>query len=291
MPSIHESLMKRQLTATQSRLSAGISLVECLAIITVFAGLAVLVVLGVRRGKARALTEQCLNNNRQLCAAWLMYAQEHTRLVNNFDKNEMWLEYSQQRFANWVNGMMDWSLNEQNTNTAHIINSPLYHYAGSARFYRCPADKYLSPKQHQAGWTSRARSFSMNGFLGSFVERGQDKTADGHNPFDPDYRQFLKLSDIAAPADTYVFIEEQADSIGDGYFWINDQGWADIPGAYHGGSGNLSYADGHSALQGWRSRKAEVPVTYQAGKNWHPTDPEGQEDLNWLKRHASVPVR
>jgi prepilin-type processing-associated H-X9-DG protein len=283
--------MKRHLATTRSKLPAGFSLVECLVIIMVLAVLVALVVLGIQTAKARALSTQCLNNNRQLCAAWLMYAQENTRLVNNFDKNEMWLEYSQQRFANWVNGMMDWSLNEQNTNITYIVNSPLYHYAGSARFYRCPADKYLSPKQHEAGWAWRARSFSMNGFLGSFVERGRDKTAGGRNPFDADYRQFLKLYDIAAPAETYVFIEEQADSIGDGYFWVNDQGWADIPGAYHRGSGNLSYADGHSALQQWRSRKAVVPVTYQAGKNWHPTDPEGEEDLNWLKRHGSVPVR
>ena len=102
-------------------------------------------------------------------------------------------------------------------------------------------------------------------------------------------KQYLRLSDILSPAETYVMMEEQADSLGDGYFWINNEGWADIPGAYHGGSGDLSYADGHCALHRWKGPTV-LPVVYQPERNWHPTAPEAVEDLHWLLEHASVPA-
>jgi prepilin-type processing-associated H-X9-DG protein len=143
--------------------------------------------------------------------------------------------------------------------------------------------------QRRGGWTRRVRSFSMNEFLGTFIENGRDKTANGRNPFNPDYQQFLKLSDIQNPAQTYVMMEEHADSLGDAYFWINNEGWMDIPGSYHGGSGDLSYVDGHCALHRWRP-PTRMPVLYHNERNWHPTDPQAVMDMRWLLEHASVPV-
>jgi prepilin-type N-terminal cleavage/methylation domain-containing protein/prepilin-type processing-associated H-X9-DG protein len=273
----------------KSKVPQGFTLTELLVVITVIAFLAALLLPVIQRAKVRAEGTYCMNNNRQLCAAWLMYAQENRRLVNNFGKIEMRSEYRQQQFANWVNGMMEWTLEESSTNTTYIVNSLLYQYSGSAKLYQCPADKFVSSLQRHAGWSRRARSFSLNGFLGSFIERGEDKTAAGRNPFHPDLKQYLALSDILRPAETYVMMEEHADSLGDGYFWINNEGWADIPGAYHGGSGDLSYADGHCALHRWKGPTV-LPVLYEPERNWHPTDPQAMEDLRWLLEHASLPA-
>jgi len=128
----------------------------------------------------------------------------------------------------------------------------------------------------------------MNGFLGRFVLHGVDSTAKGRNPFISEDRQFLRLSDIGQPDHTYVFIEEQADTLGDAYFWVDNDGWADIPGAYHAHCSDLSYADGHCEFHKWHSPQTLIPVKYQIEPHWHPTNPDGQAELQWLLQHATV---
>jgi prepilin-type processing-associated H-X9-DG protein len=260
-------------------------------VIAIIALLASLLLTVIIKAKGRALEKYCMNNNRQLCVAWQMYAQENKHLVNNFGRIEMQSEYRTRSFNNWVNGVMDWTTGEQNTNPAYLYNGLLNQYAAAAKIYKCPADNYLSGLQHQMGWTSRARSFSMNGFLGRFVKNGVDLTAKGRNPFSPDQQQFLSLSDIPDPTGIYIFQEEQADSLNDAYFWMDNAGWVDIPGSYHNGGSDFSYADGHCAVHVWRSSKTKLAVNYQADRRWHPTDPEGLEDLKWLRFHASVDAR
>lgn len=105
----------------QSKVAPGFTLIELLVVITIVAILAALLLPVIQRTKVRAEGTYCMNNNRQLCAAWLMYAQENRRLVNNFGKIEMRSEYRQQQFANWVNGMMEWTLEESSTNTSYIV--------------------------------------------------------------------------------------------------------------------------------------------------------------------------
>jgi hypothetical protein len=72
----------------------------------------------------------------------------------------------------------------------------------------------------------------------------------------PGYQMFLKETDIVTPGPslTWVFIDEHADSINDGFFHIamSDTGhWADLPASYHGESGALSFADGHTEIRRW----------------------------------------
>jgi hypothetical protein len=266
----------------------GFSRVELMAVIATVAILAALLYVGIDQAHVRAQMAYCKNNNRQLCRAWLMYAQANQSLVNNFGRDEMRAEYWSRHFDNWVNGVLDWSPGEQNTNIAYIENGLLYPYASNPKVYRCPADNFASPVQRGQGWRHRSRSFSMNGFLGRFVLRGVDSTAKGRNPFISEDRQFLRLSDIGQPDHTYVFIEEQADTLGDAYFWVDNDGWADIPGAYHAHCSDLSYADGHCEFHKWHSPQTLIPVKYQVEPHWHPTNPDGEAELQWLLQHATV---
>ena len=71
-----------------------------------------------------------------------------------------------------------------------------------------------------------------------------------------DYLLYLKQTDIAKPAPTmaWVFIDEHADSINDGFFRfaLNQSAvWDDLPASYHGASGALSFADGHAEIKKW----------------------------------------
>ena len=71
-----------------------------------------------------------MNNNRQLMLAWHLYSGDNEdRLVNNFGVANTGLEISGKTFQNWVNDVMDWSVNEMNTNTAYLRNGILGQYS------------------------------------------------------------------------------------------------------------------------------------------------------------------
>lgn len=263
------------------------TLLELLTVIAVISILAALLLPALKLARDRAKAMYCLNNNRQLMLACLSYEHENNRLPNNSGRNEMRLEYRQKGFNNWVNAVMDWTREEQNTNVAYLQNGLLSPCLRAPAVFKCPADNYLSSTQRTAGWSGRTRSFSMNGFLGTFLSNGVPTIVNGRNPFYPKKRQLFRLTDIQEPASTYVFMDEHPDTLNDAYYWINNEGWADLPGSHHSRGANLSYVDGHCERHGWRSAQTVVPVRYRRDRAWHPTDQQARAEIRWLLDHAS----
>lgn len=270
--------------------SRALTLLELLTVIAVIGILAALLLPVLGSTKDRAKSVHCLNNNRQLLVAWLSYAHENNSLANNSGRNEMRREYRQKGFNNWVNAVMDWTRDEQNTNITYIKNGLLGPYVQAPVVFRCPSDNFLSSAQKAAGWLGRTRSFSMNGFVGTFLSNGAPAIVDGRNPFQPRKRQFIRLSEMPNPAGVYVFVDEHPDTLNDSYFWINSEGWADLPGSNHSRRSNLSFADGHCEGHEWRSAQTVTPVRYRKDRAWHPTDKQAKAELRWLLEHASVDV-
>ena len=91
----------------------------------------------------------------------------------------------------------------------------------------------------------------------------------------------------------WVFIDEHGDSLNDGFFRVNmssTTAWSDLPASYHGGSGALSFADGHSEIKKWTdSAIKDRPVTktqYASGS----ATASPNTDLLWLQeRTTSLP--
>lgn len=203
--------------------------------------LAALIFPAMSRAKGRALQAVCVSNFKQLTGCWKTYADENNgRLVPVAYK---YLNPDEIINTNaWVRGSMDDNALIypplepgvlDSTNLNGIKWGSLYHYSGSVGIYRCPMDK------SSVHGTPRARSYSINGWMGGTTVFGQ------HN-----YRVFRTERDIVAPdpSKAWVFIDEHERSINDGWFavdMVGNRGFLDAPATRHGNAYALSFADGH----------------------------------------------
>jgi type II secretory pathway pseudopilin PulG len=258
-----------------------------LVVIALISILAALLLPALNKAKARAQAIACLNNTRQLGYAWILYANDNQdRLAYNLGSTSRQVAALRTNL-NWVNNIMSWELDSDNTNTATITEAALGQYANrSTSIYRCPSDFTLSSIQKKAGWKARVRSYSMNMMVGDAGEL----TRSGYNLNNPGYVQFFKMNMLPRPAEIFVFLDEHPDSINDGYFLNRpaDRAWTDLPGSYHEGGAALSFGDGHSQLKKWttsstlvaaRPDAAELPMSLGKGQ---------YADFRWVLEHMSV---
>ncbi len=270
---------------------AAFTLPDLLAVIGVLLLLGAFLVPAHASSRPHSRSFQCLNHLRQLVCGWRMYAEEHAdKVPNNFSILQTQAEISSQGFRNWVNNVMDWTSAQLNTNLLVLQRGPIAPYvAADTAMYKCPADVYLSAQQRALGWTARTRSYSMNAFFGPYTTNPSDPWGSGRNSFFSSYRQWLKISQVARPAGSFVFIEEHPDSINDGLF-LNDPSsttqWGDIPASHHENAGGLSFADGHAEMHKWQSSRSRIPVRFSYGSS--VLDSLGRTDYQWLMARTAT---
>ncbi len=235
------------------RVRSGFTLIELLVVVGVIGILAsiLLPALSGAREKGRGLV--CLSNLRQLGLALHVYAGDYDdALPFNMGADGTRRTVQAGTYLNWVNNVMSWELDADNTNTFLITAGGLGPYLNPAvDAFRCPSDRVLSPIQQGAGWNHRVRSVSMNAMLGNAGEFLNGSV----NTNNPGYAQFFRLSQVLKPDEIFAFAEEHPDSINDGYF-INRFGtyeWNDLPASFHGRVGNFSFVDGHAEPHRWRN--------------------------------------
>src|SRR6266702_403849 len=246
------------------------TLLELILVIAIIAVLAALLlpVLGKSKTKAEGMT--CASNLRQLSLAWVLYADDNGELlVNNHGVPE-----TLARRQTWANNVEDWLDGRANTNTIYLTDSKLGPYANrSAKIYKCPTDREPAPNGE------RIRSMSMNAMVGNPVKLT--------NRFNPLYLQFFKTSEVTSPSGIFVFLDEQADTLNDGFFVnkLEDYAWGNVPGSYHNGGCNFSFIDGHVEAHRWVVPQTIVPVK-GARISKFPAQPH--TDFDWLKAKTSV---
>jgi prepilin-type processing-associated H-X9-DG protein/prepilin-type N-terminal cleavage/methylation domain-containing protein len=267
---------------------AAFTLVELLVVIGVIAILASLALPPLARARSRGQSTYCLNNLRQFGMVLHLYAGDHEdALPYNMGRQGTRQTIDSGEFLNWVNNVMSWELDPDNTNTMLLTTGGLGPYfSGATSVHRCPSDNSLSTAQRQAGWTERTRSISMNAMLGNAGEF----LAGAVNTNNPGYRQFFRMSDVPMPAQIFAFVEEHPDSINDGYF-INrfySSRWNDLPASYHNGGANFTFADGHAEFRRWVNASTMPPSRPDAANLPFEVSNDDNTDLKWVLQHTSV---
>jgi prepilin-type N-terminal cleavage/methylation domain-containing protein/prepilin-type processing-associated H-X9-DG protein len=257
------------------------TLIELLVVIAIIAILAAILLPVLDRARQRADRAFCLNNLRQMGLAWIMYSDDSNGIIPvNGDTSD-------QTINSWVKGVMSWDSilapNADNYNVTNLYDSELGPYCGhSVGIYKCPGDTRRGAKG------ARVRSVSMNAYMHGISTQSTVLGDMGTNYV------YMKLNAMIAPgpSDLWVFLDEQGDSINDGFFLIQmgqTANWIDLPANYHGKTGAFAFADGHAESRRWRDGLiANEPVT---GKNFtanetFAADPTAS-DLAWLESHTT----
>ena len=267
---------------TVRTLKSGFTLIELLVVIAIIAILAGMLLPALSKAKTKAQGIQCMNNHRQLSIAWRMYVE---------DNNDV-LPHVKHGPYEWVGGWLDYvPSNRENWDIdANLSKSLLWTYAGkNAAIFKCPADRSFVSVRGQR--LPRVRTMSMLNWVGG---RGENLPMGWSGP---EWRIYRKYSDMVdpGPSGTFVFLDEREDSINDGMFVVDMTGFPnnrgalhiiDIPASYHGGSGGLSFADGHAEIKKWMHKDTKPPLKPGVIIPYDRPSPNNP-DVYWMQERAT----
>jgi hypothetical protein len=268
----------------RNRTEDGFTIRDLLGLLAVTAFLLVILLSSLAAARPDTAASRCMNNLRQLGAAWSMY----------LDDNRGWLVWNRDGgnagkaagMESWVGGWMDFTWSTDNTNRSLLIDHThnpygafLGPYLKTASVFKCPADVSTSPANE--GLFSRVRSVSMNNCAG----RGGRLWSGPISRF----TLYQQASQIRMPSSIFVLLDEHPDSINDGCFMTDPDTryqLIDFPGSYHQAAGSFAFADGHTEFHRWQDPRT-LPAFVNGVELMLNINMAGDADIDWLQAHAS----
>ena len=295
----------------------GFTRLDLVAVIAVLGVLFLIILPALAKPGLNSKVVQCLNNHRQLCNAWHMYADDNNDVLLYASTGSGGGRSGGSVFVSPAGNKPDdfaWSGAHMNFDGSNLANydprvdlqkRQLWAYNRSMGIYKCPSD--LSAIVNLSGATvPRILSVSMNLYVGGFAPTagsGSLSGTDGGWPFAASYRIFSKTTELTkpGPAKAFVFIDMRPDYANWGNFMQDMSGYSpiapsvrtfnDLPGMYHDRAASISFADGHTEIKRWQDARTTPPLAANgqllnfdgvaSGKN--------NQDVYWLQDHSTAP--
>jgi len=291
---------KRKVLST----AVAFTLIELLVVIAIIAILAAMLLPALSKAKSQAQGTYCLNNEKQLTLAWVMYAQDNRdNLVPNIGDARGVPYYlnadGSYNLNNWVTGNVSGVASTaipgtyDETNISLLTTTLLGPFLQSWKVYKCPADpgNLVNPTGNptlvQTLAPNRVRSISMQNYM----------NADSGNTQSNTYYYFQRYAQVTQPAQFFVFLDEKPSSIDDGLFEVimtlpgaspdTQNNW---PSQAHNNACGFGFADGHAEIHPWKGNDFQQVASLGEVSFNQSTDASDWNDCQWIDVHTTAPL-